>query len=147
MAPEKIGRLGFRPKINRELDHPSVLSGIPQQPLQPPIVGMIRAQQRFSVPPFRESVPVINSGRGAVFMDERGLPFPNSRIVSLYDNGRLPFHEYEHPQGDEAIRIRHVWSTRPSIAQRRFFLCFLLYLLFQLCAVLQILSSINKLLY
>ncbi|KAL3986111.1 hypothetical protein ACH3XW_41385 [Acanthocheilonema viteae] len=119
VAPEKIGRPGFRPKINLELDHPDMLSGIPQQPPQPPMMGMMRAHQRFGVPPFRDSVPIIDSSRGAPFIDERGLPFPNSRIVSLYDDGRLPFHEYEHPQGDEAIRIRHVWSTRPSITQRR----------------------------
>ncbi|CAG9538083.1 unnamed protein product [Cercopithifilaria johnstoni] len=119
VGPEKIGRLGFRPKINRELDHPGMLSGIAQQPPQPPMMGMMRAQQRFGMPLFRDSVPIIDGSRGAPFMDERGLQFPNSRIVSLYDDGRLPFHEYEHPQGDEAIRIRHVWSTRPSITQRR----------------------------
>lgn len=121
IAPDKIGRLGFRPKINRELDHPGMLSASSHQPPQPPGMG-IRTQQRFGLPAFRDCVAVIDSGRGPPFMDERGMPFPNSRIVSLYDDGRLPFHEYEHPQGDEAIRIRHVWSTRPSITQRRFFL-------------------------
>ncbi|EFO19131.1 hypothetical protein LOAG_09364 [Loa loa] len=119
VVPEKIGRMGFRPKVNRELDHPGMLSGIPQQPPQPPMTGMMRVQQRFGIPPFRDGVPIMDSGRGAPFVDERGMPFPNSRVVSLYDDGRLPFHEYEHPQGDEAIRIRHVWSTRPSITQRR----------------------------
>ncbi|VDK74747.1 unnamed protein product [Onchocerca ochengi] len=119
MVSEKIGRLEFRPKLNRDLNHPGMLPGIPQQPPQPPMMGMMRAQQRFGVPSFRDSVPIMDNSRGAPFIDERGLSFPNSRIVSLYDDGRLPFHEYEHPQGDEAIRIRHVWSTRPSATQRR----------------------------
>ncbi|KAK6109226.1 hypothetical protein QQG55_35160 [Brugia pahangi] len=118
-APENIGRLGFRPKINRELDHSGLLSGIPQQPPQPPMMGMMRTQQRFGIPPFRDGVSIMDNARGAPFLDERGMPFANSRIVSLYDDGRLPFHEYEHPQGDEAIRIRHVWSTRPPVTQRR----------------------------
>uniref|UniRef100_A0A0R3RWW5 PUM-HD domain-containing protein n=1 Tax=Elaeophora elaphi TaxID=1147741 RepID=A0A0R3RWW5_9BILA len=117
VAPEK-GRLGFRPKANRELDHPGMLSGVPQQPPQPPVMGLMRTQQRFGMPPCRDGAPILDS-RGVPFIDERGSPFPNSRVVSLYDDGRLPFHEYEHPQGDEAIRIRHVWSTRPSITQRR----------------------------
>ncbi|EJW86278.1 hypothetical protein WUBG_02810 [Wuchereria bancrofti] len=117
-APENIGRLGFRPK-NRELDHSGLLSGISQQPPQPPMMGLMRTQQRFGIPPFRDGVPIMDNARGAPFLDERGMPFPNSRIVSLYDDGRLPFHEYEHPQGDEAIRIRHVWSTRPPTTQRR----------------------------
>lgn len=143
VASEKIGRLGFRPKINRELDHPGMLSGIPQQPPQPPMMGMMRTQQRFGIPPFRDGMPVIDSVRGAPFVDERGLPFPNSRIVSLYDDGRLPFHEYEHPQGDEAIRIRHVWSTRPSINQRRFFFSFLSFFPILLYIVPLISPSIN----
>ncbi|KAM3716248.1 UPF0307 protein [Dirofilaria immitis] len=104
---------------NNHVPSNGMLSGIPQQPPQPPMMGMMRTQQRFGMPPFRDGVPIMDNSRGAPFMDERGLSFPNSRIVSLYDDGRLPFHEYEHPQGDEAIRIRHVWSTRPSATQRR----------------------------
>lgn len=59
--------------------------------------------------------------RGLLFPDERGLLFPNNRLISMYDDGRLPFHEYEHPQGEDAIRIRHVWNTRSLIYQKRLF--------------------------
>ncbi|VDN17196.1 unnamed protein product [Gongylonema pulchrum] len=121
MVSREHGALSFGPRFAPEMEHSGPSAG-----------GVPRLAHLSSSRSHRYVGPSLRDGflhmddRGTSFLDsgcspflpERGMPFSNSRIVSMYDDGRLPFHQYEHLQGEDAIRIRHVWNTRSSTHQK-----------------------------